>query len=74
MHTAVQQANSSLDAAEGLARSGLRIQHSRSYRDAWDEAAALALVSIARSLESIAATIDETRADAPVSRNGRAAL
>ncbi len=59
-----------LDSADRLAQVGLRAQSPLSYQQASDEASALALVSIARSLESIAATFDRSGGALSASKDG----
>ena len=62
-----QETEDSLEKASRLARTGLNTQHALSYSESWQEASALALVSIARSLESLATTLD---ANVGASRDG----
>jgi hypothetical protein len=56
MITTALVAEAKLDRAAELARTSLSSRHSSEH--AWQQASALALVSIARSLESIAVTLD----------------
>ena len=71
MNGAAQSVHNDLETASDLARTGMRVQHS--YEAAWDEASALALVSIARSLESIVAGLAADGKDDPASGDGAGA-
>ena len=62
-------AEAKLDRAAELARIAINSQHSSEH--AWQQASAIALVSIAKSLESIAATVDrQTHTIRAPSENG----
>jgi hypothetical protein len=63
-------ADSKLNKASELARTSLNSHH-HSNEDAWQQASALALVSIAKSLESIVTTFDREQHSSPAS-NGSA--
>jgi hypothetical protein len=68
MITTAPIAEAKLDRAAELARTCITSHHSS--ENAWQQASALALVSIARSLESIVITLDRDQQGTPASNGG----
>jgi len=68
MITTAPVAEAKLDRAADLARTSITSHHSSEH--AWQQASALALVSIARSLESIVVTLDRQQQGNSASNNG----
>jgi hypothetical protein len=68
MITTAPDAEARLDKASELARTSITSHHSSEH--AWQQASALALVSIARSLESIVVTLDRQQQGISASNGG----
>jgi hypothetical protein len=71
MITAAATPDAKLERATELSRTSLSSIHSS--EGAWQQASALALVSIAKSLESIVTTLDPEQQAVPASRRGEGA-